>query len=170
MNCTIENLCESLENLDSVIKKLQCDSTNLGIVRALFDTVIGHFPETKAHLTKDAAIVESKEFQSALIKLQMDRATELTDEKTASIKMLRRVPDGTVSQEKDLSLAEMALESLRRDQVSSGDYLDTRFILCTSNACELLFSKKRCSPSDYKNSISHTNFEEQIFLHVNRNL
>lgn len=61
--------------------------------------------KTKLHVAKDAAIVETKEFESAFVKEQRERPMESTDEESASIKLLRRVLDATLAHERDMVLA-----------------------------------------------------------------
>ena len=53
---------------------------------------------------------------------------------------------------------------------SGNNFLDTRFILPTSNICERLFSKAGFALSDRRKSIHPAALEEQMFLHINSSL
>ena len=53
---------------------------------------------------------------------------------------------------------------------SSVQYLDSRFILATSNICERLISKVRHTLNDRLTAMLPLNLESQIFLIVNRDL
>lgn len=48
-------------------------------------------------------------------------------------------------------------------------YVDLRFILATSDICELLFSVSGFSVGNRKKVILSSNCEEQTFLHLNYN-
>ncbi len=49
-------------------------------------------------------------------------------------------------------------------------YMDTRFILPTSNVFERLFSVAGYALGDRRGRMLLSNFEEQIFLHINKEL
>lgn len=56
-------ILQSMEILGNVTKMLQHEDTTLDAVRALFDTVMKHFPSTVLRLSKDEEIVESKSIE-----------------------------------------------------------------------------------------------------------
>lgn len=62
-------MLRSMEKLDSFSNRLQHEATTLAEVHGLFDTVMEHFPSTVHWLSSDAEIIESKEFESAIVKL-----------------------------------------------------------------------------------------------------
>ena len=49
-------------------------------------------------------------------------------------------------------------------------FLDSRFILPTSNICERLFSKVGNALNDRQVAIAPVNLESRVFLNVNRDL
>ena len=57
----------------------------------------------------------------------------------------------------DLSIVERATKRPRFDESRISCYMDTRFILPTSNACEQLFSKAGCTLSDRRKSLIPAN-------------
>ena len=69
-----------------------------------------------------------------------------------------------------MSLAERARKHLKTSREETCVYMDTRFLLPTSNVCERLFSIAGYSLNDRRVSISPLHFEEQIFLFSNADL
>lgn len=159
---------ELLKDLNSVTCKLQDDCTTISDVRKLFDAVIDKFPETSSRLKPDAEIVRDDAFEAAVLKIQEETATLSEDEKE-SVTHLEILREET-PEDSSLSFAEAALKKRRLQDSSQASYLDLRFIVPTSNMCERLFSKAGHALSSRRMSILPSNFEAQIFLHINRNL
>ncbi len=93
------------------------------------------------------------------------------EEKRAAIRVQREGPnrvDGSISC--SASLAERAIKKRRMVKNASNGYMDTRFILPTSNICTRLFSKAGYALHDRRKGILPCNFQMQIFLHVNHSL
>ncbi|GMF23271.1 unnamed protein product [Phytophthora fragariaefolia] len=61
-------LQDDLQALDSICLKLQSNETTLADVRTLFDGVVKRYPGTSNYLTKDATIVHSPTFETAIVK------------------------------------------------------------------------------------------------------
>jgi len=170
-NRQIEKLCGMLFKLDSVTKALQNDGTSCADVRILFDEVIKDFPETSARLSSSAKIVHQQEFESAIVKLQDKKMELLTTEEKKSIEHLKCKDSEIITENNSvdsLSYAEQALKKRKINHEKAGScYMDTRYIVPTSNMCERLFSKTGYALSDRRGNILPSNFEEQIFLHAN---
>lgn len=110
-------------------------------------------------------------FESAIVKIQDRRVESLTEEEKRAVSLLKTrnsvpiIPNGA-----NLSFAEQALKKRRIGTENGALYMDTHFLLPTSNICERLFSKAGHALSDRRGRIMPSNFEEQIFLHVNSDL
>lgn len=165
----ILDLCKTLGSLDSVTKCLQKDSTTISEVRALFDTVIIHYPTTEPRLGPTANIVENPEFESALVKIQRGTIRDMDGNEEQAVKKLCVSSPQSPEPEAQLSLADIALKTHFNSEPLQ-EYGDVRFILPTTNGVERLFSKCRQALTDYRKCISPTNFEAQLFLHANRDL
>lgn len=70
-----------------------------------------------------------------------------------------------------LSFVDRALKRQKRLYLNSNKpYMDTRFLIATSNVCERLFSKVGNVLTDGRKSLAPANLEAQIFLNTNRDL
>ncbi len=72
--------------------------------------------------------------------------------------------------ENPLSFAAKVLKRVRISRDLDAAYIDTQFILPTCDVCERLFSKVGHALSNRRKRILPSNFEKQIFLHLNRDL
>ena len=79
--------------MESVTKKLQCDSTKLDEVRALFDATIDAFTETSSRMKSTARIVHCPIFESAVINLQRGNIRGLSREECICVEQLEIVCD-----------------------------------------------------------------------------
>jgi len=71
----------------------------------------------------------------------------------------------------ELSFAERALKRQKSvSSVNSEEFIDTRFVLPTSNDCERLFSKVKYLWDDRRQSLLPMNLESQLFLNLNYDL
>ncbi|KAG2778015.1 hypothetical protein PC116_g22924 [Phytophthora cactorum] len=62
-------LLKHLEKLDSVCKRLQCETTTMSEVRLLFDSVVADYPIMGGHLKSTAKILHSPAFENGLVKI-----------------------------------------------------------------------------------------------------
>jgi len=168
----VETLIKMLKDIESVTKLLQAQNTTMSNVRSLFDALEDAFPEMKSRLGKDAAIVHSVDFESVIVKIQLGKTDSFSASEvliSSRFKLPSAVNDATDGEE--LSFAERAL---KRQRMLNGPeehkYMDTRFIIPTSNDCERLFSKVGFLLNDRRKSILPSNLESQIFLHANNDL
>ena len=160
----IEGLVKILADLNSVTVVLQSNATNLAMVRDLFDEIITVYSSTKNRLSANAAIVQCPQFESAIVKIQNDEVSRLTPAETDSVAKFQVVHD---EEAPDLNapLAERLLK--KRRQFNSTKYLDTRFILATSNVCERMFSVAGYTMGERRHRLLPSNFEMQLFLNYN---
>ncbi|KUF87479.1 Bifunctional riboflavin biosynthesis protein RIBA 1 [Phytophthora nicotianae] len=63
-----------LTKLDSVCKRLQSDTTSMGEVRLLFDSVLLDYPIMGEYLKTNSKIVHSPIFENGLVKLALGRS------------------------------------------------------------------------------------------------
>ncbi len=77
-NRRLEMLLKKLDPLESFTKALHEDSTNVKDTRALFDAVIGMFPDTADRLSSCSSIVHSRIFEDSIVKLQRRNAAALS--------------------------------------------------------------------------------------------
>ena len=141
-------------------------------MRALSDALIDEFLSTAARFIANAKIVYFPEFESALVKLEQGNANKLSNEELRSIMPLL-LWEGTGGREDcaGMNFAERALKRQRLTQVDDfSRYMDSQFILPTSNICEHLFSIVGIALNNRRASILPENLESQIFLHVNRDV
>ncbi len=167
---TVHELCKQLGDLNSVTKSLQSESVTLSTVRTLFDEVIREHPDLTERLSPTADIVKDPIFEKAICKLQDGQQLERYE--TAVLKSFEvEKPDASSSEEEEsLSLAARALKRRKLQQRTSACYVDTRFVVPTSNMCERLFSVAGWALNGRRKRILPKNFEVQIFLHENREM
>lgn len=169
----IDGLVEKLKELNEVVLKLQTHNCTLRQARAYLDSVLDVYPTLDARLNPDARIVHSPVFESAVLKIQDKREEELTTSEKRVVKSLRIDVDDIVTSSNgtefgDESIVERAMKRLRTTAtLQKSNYLDTRFLVPTSNLCERLFSISGYALTNRRRGILPHNFESQIFLHVN---
>lgn len=126
----------------------------------------------QARIVADSNIVRHPNSERAWVKLQENREGELTKCKRTAITGLK-LQGESVDQDahtENLFLAERALKRRRLGNTSVTTYLDTRFLLSTSNICQRLFSKAGWSLENRRKGIHPTSFEAHIFLNLNPEL
>ena len=166
----IEYMLKKLRDRDSVTKTLQKEDLNMNDVRDLFDGVIEEFPETSKRLSTNADIIEDPIFESAVVKVLNKKVDELSVSEKAKIAMCKvqnqNGNEENINDSESVSLAERALK--RRKLADGADaFLNLNFLRPTSNMCERLFSKAGYVMNDRRQSTLPSNFESQIFLHIN---
>lgn len=165
-NRRVDTILLELVPLESVNKKLQSDSTSVSDTRALFDATIEAFPDTTNKL------LYCSTFESAVIKLQRGNSTAMSREEANSVKKLI-IKESSVTETVDegLSFAERALKRQKCiEHESRGKYMDSSFLIPTSNVCERLFSKVGYTFTQRRKGMCPANLEGQVFLHLNKDL
>ncbi len=169
----IDTMCATLSEFNSVTKTLQRDNVTLAEARILFDAVIDNYSNTKSKLDSNARIVRYPHFEVAVVKIQEGKSRELIlREREAVSCLLKHKNAGVVDDEDDqasLSFAEKALNK-RKISHSVDVYLDTRFIMPTTNLVERFFSKAGMAFSKWRKSLAPASLEIQMFLHYNAEL
>ena len=165
-NRRLEALFESLKLFESVGKALQCDKTKLSDVRAIFDAIIDDHPGRAQRLSSTANIVQCPWFDSAIVKIQRGNVSALSREEHSKLQGFV-VGGASECLEKDsqLSFVERALKCRKiSHQAQTDKYVDTRYLLATSNICERLFSRVEYLLNERRKGLTPANLEAQIFL------
>eukprot|EP00171_Calliarthron_tuberculosum_P001888 IDg1888t1 len=171
-NRRVDSLMCQLDDLESVTKALQDDSTTMSDVRGLFDAVIDRYPETACKLTSSASIVHNPIFENAVVKVQLENCNALSREERLAMKSFELDTHREVDAYDDrLSFAQSALKRQRRSSSShSVQYMNLKFLLPTSNVCERLFSRSGHLFNERRRSLNPANLESQLFLRLNNDL
>ncbi len=85
----IDSLCNKFAELNNVTKALQRSNITMSEVRSLFDQVIEEFPITEFRLGPKAKTVHQPEFEWAIIKIQDERTTELSQDEMKAVHNLK---------------------------------------------------------------------------------
>ena len=152
-NRHIDSIISSLQPLNSVTKQLKDDNITVSDCRTFFDAVIEIFPETTCRLTSTAGIVACPIFESGIVKLQRNNVGLLAREETEALSgIVIEQNRENLSIEDGMSFAQRALKRQKLcNSASERKYIDTRFILATSNIVERLFSKTGHTFTDKRN-------------------
>ena len=198
---TIFRLIKALKELESVSKTLQeNDSRNdLYAVRTLFDELIVFFQvELDIDLTHklgpDALIIQSKDFENAVVKVQSGREDFLTFAEATTIskflKTPREEPDLQDNSDRpQVSLAErvrLGLQQEKRARMEPSDrydyadnypwlnihvsYRSMKHLSPTSNLVERLFSAAGINMTDFRKNMAPRSLEAALLLTENKEL
>lgn len=85
---SIEQLRDKLRDLDQVTKEFQSSSATLALTRALFDTVAEDFPSVESRLSSQAGIFIMPSFESGVVKILEERASDMNSEEKLEVKRL----------------------------------------------------------------------------------
>jgi hypothetical protein len=116
------------------------------------------------YLSLDAQIVHSKEFESAIIKIQTGKEDELTHTERMTIKPLRKT--AVVNDEEDDEVDDFAEKIIKRQPKADFKtaYCNLDFCLPTSNDVERLFSLAKRVFSTKRREMSPKTLEALLFL------
>ncbi|KAG2808954.1 hypothetical protein PC118_g22295 [Phytophthora cactorum] len=140
----VSELLKDLVKLDSVTVALQSESLTMSEVRDLFDHSISKYPAMKKYLSSNASILNNPVLEQVITGKE-----ESGDEK-----------------ESQVSFAQQALKR-RRLTGPSEVYVDTAFILPTSNICERLFSQSKLIFTDQRRVMKPATLEMLVLLKAN---
>ena len=172
----IEELSTHFGILDSVTKMLQANGTDMADTRLLFDKTLEKYPTMTRYLSTNADIILSRNFESAIVKIQDQKEALLSAEEKFSVTALKKDDrDNTVEEatEESRDFAGFVLKKKkmeRTETVFRSTYIDTRFLLPTSNILERFFSLAKYGYSNYRQALLPVNLEMQMFLKVNKNM
>lgn len=166
----LNTISDQLRDFESVSKELQRDPTpTISDVRAYFDCLMLTYPVGK-HLSPDAKIIHSVNFENGLLKI-LERK-ELEEDEEEAVKMFK-LPDVAVADEEDANLpfTERALRRRKRHhEQTQYDIQTIKLLPTTSNHVERLFSKVKHIWRPDRRAMSALNFEIVTFLKENRSL
>ena len=163
--------------MDSVTNFLQRENATLLDVRALFESVISKSLQLEESLGDHAPIIHSKTFKAALVEVQDGKVIKLDVDEVASTKCLQvtaATQDINEENEYTSDFAESILKkgNSKRKKLKASeetkDFIDTRFLLPTSNISERFFSSAGYAFNDYRQSLTPMNLEMQLFLKFNK--
>ena len=118
--------------------------------QTIFDSLIVAFPDFafESYLGTSASIVHYRAFEDAVIKIQSGTEDALLENEVQAVRHLSVAnASGKASQassdETGLSFADRALKRQKIRTRNASAYIDTRFLLPTSNHVERLFSMSK---------------------------
>ncbi|KAF1792906.1 Ribonuclease H-like domain [Phytophthora cactorum] len=159
----VSELLKDLVKLDSVTVALQSESLTMSEVRDLFDHSISKYPAMKKYLSSNASILNNPVLERALVKLQSGRKVTPTEK---AAKVITGKEESGDEKESQVSFAQQALKR-RRLTGPSEVYVDTAFILPTSNICERLFSQSKLIFTDQRRVMKPATLEMLVLLKAN---
>lgn len=166
---------KALDDFKSITKTLKSRETTISDTQTLFQSLIIEFPnfDFDQYLGIDAPIIHSPVFETAIIKIQNCEQNEMSSEEKFAVKGLTTqfVTDPLLNNDDDdLSFAERALKRKRLSTMSCKDYVNTNFVIPTSNDVKRLFSKSKRELSCQRRISSRSTLQALMFLKFNRNL
>ncbi|ETP18590.1 hypothetical protein F441_07214 [Phytophthora nicotianae CJ01A1] len=167
----LEKQLEDLKALGSVCLALQFNKTTLSDVRIMFDGVIKRYPNMAKYLSKDANIVHSPAFESAVVKIMhQERLSRLETPAIASF----QVGESSASEPEEANASSFAATLLhagnkRNYATANAPQYDSLLfhVPPTSNDCERLFSNAKAVMTPQRSSMLPINFEMIMFLKEN---
>lgn len=174
-NTVISELLTHLKKFNSITIALQRVDISILEVHYLHDEIIREYPTFGKYLMINSKIVHSPIFESALIKIQDNKLYDLSPEEqiAASNLMLSSsdlIMDTDFSSGSDDFAGSVLRKRKMEKQSNISKYMDTRFVVPTSNAVERLFSMVGYAFSDMRQRLLPVNLEMQVFLKSNKHL
>lgn len=155
-----------LQEFDSATKVLQKKDTTVVQAPSLLDSIVMAFPSTGRQLKSNAIICHGPVTEFASCKVEQMSEDFLTDANVSSIAMLLcKLPSQVVTNtESSYAVLVLKRQKLGRNY-SNWRYVNTRFVLPTSNIFKYCYSKTGLSLEDRRESILPTNAEKQLLLY-----
>ena len=174
---SIITLTKLLSDFQEVSKYLQTDDyekVSMSTVRTIFDSLIEKYPFISSHLSKNADIVHSPYFDSAIVKIQNDEENSLTKTEKESVEFLL-LPIATEDDEDadDLdssSILQIALKNKEKKKRKKSKYRSTYHTSPTSNICERLFSRASHVMTPNRRLMGTETLEIVLMLRFNNDL
>lgn len=183
-------LKQYLEQINSVSLRLQKHSCSLSQGRGYFDGLLELGYSDKytlfqqeniaSYLRSDSRIVHSPVFESAIVKLQDNKAHELTDAEKASVACFKNIQEEEVEvvinadyneDGRPKTVGEMVDSQMSRKKARhNNSYNCVDHIVPTSNSCERLFSQCKLVYSDHRQRMLPMNLEICMYLKTNKHL
>jgi hypothetical protein len=171
----IQDHKQALEDFKSITKTLQ-GAMSIKDSHAVFESITESYPmfDFASYLSLGASIIHDKALESALVKIQSNNEDTLSVSEQRSVEKL--LLPMSHQQEEDIedgkmSFAERALKSQRKvENKSNTRYIDTQFVLPTSNIAERLFSMAKRVFNPHRRSLHPRTLEALLFLNQSRSL
>jgi hypothetical protein len=176
-------LLEDLRKFESVSQMLQNRSQDrpmLCDVRTLFDNLLEDFGAKYQlkHLKKDSDIIENKDFENGIVKIQEHEELNLTQAEKNAVKIFLKPvaasftppANGDAEQPATAYAASVLLKRKRIEQDKESAYRETKHVVSTSNICECLFSRAKLLFSPLRKRMKASTLETLLFLNANQNL
>ncbi|ETO63741.1 hypothetical protein F444_18620 [Phytophthora nicotianae P1976] len=175
-----KNLCAllvHLTKLDSVCKRLQSDTTSMGEVRLLFDSVLLDYPIMGEYLKTNSKIVHSPIFENGLVKVgageKLSAAETAALERFGGQQSTQRPSDtGRKRKQCEDNYAAQIIQQNGPKRRAGGAVLSALAaqVPPTSNACERLFSEAKYVLTPQRSSTLPAHFEVLAFLRANKDM
>jgi hypothetical protein len=169
----IRDQIPKLLDFKDVTESLQRENITIGESQVLLQSLIHSFPEFlfESYIGTTARIVHSRVFEDAIVRIQSGNEHELLQEEKGVVHCLLR-GNNQVEDDNDVSLSfsERALKRQRLQEAKVSSYVNTGFLLPTSNHVERLFSQAKRLFSTKRQSLLPKTLEALIFLKENRQL
>jgi len=172
-------LLDRLKELESISKGLQSEDTRLYVARFSFNSMLESTKYRSMHhyLGTDFVVKPlSRNFESAIIKIQQKKEHEMNDaEKDSVIKLLKgEVTDSQRDDDNEIN-NELSFESLKKkaklgSHETVSNYIDVSFVEPTSNIAERLFSRVRKVWTEDRKRMLPSVLEVVMILKYNKNL
>lgn len=165
----------ALADFKSVTAALQSSIATISESNALFSCLIEDYTsfDFSSYLSPTAQIVHCATFENAISKLQAGMQVNLTLEEEQSVRSLKLNQLNSCNSEDEeygLTFAQRALKRKRTQMNPQSGYIDTRFLLPSSNHVERLFSMCKRIYSIHRRKMHPRTLEALVFLKENRSL
>lgn len=135
---------QQLSKLNEVIWKLQRDDCTLHHSRVYFDSDLEVKSMLEARLMSNTFIVHSPHFESSVVKFRNEKNLDTTTSEKCGLRCLLIYVNGDKEKESDTGTSMdrelKRLKSGSRDGASASAYINTRFLVPTSNLCKRMVS------------------------------
>jgi hypothetical protein len=179
----IKDLFTKLATVQTVSKLLQTEDPSLvsmPVVRKVFDRLIASFPSMSHHLAANATIIHSKDFESAVYKLQVgDERLSPAEKAAVSLFKLDNAAganddEAKEGEEKDdiinSILREVEEEQAKNKRIKATLYRSTAHVSPTSNIVERLFSRAKLIMREQRRHMDPSSLECLLMLRLNNDL
>ena len=161
-----------LKQINDVTVLLQGDAITLSTARVLLDGIVSlNLPgaDPNQHITANAAIVRFPDFESGIIKLLNDQASELSAEEAEEVSVFIKMDVDHQDQQYEESgnYAIALLNRNKRRKKEASKYVDLSFIPATSVLCEREFSQSSLVYSELRQSMTPLHLECVLYLKHN---
>ncbi|OWY99028.1 hypothetical protein PHMEG_00030046 [Phytophthora megakarya] len=172
-HCVLMDVLDSLMLLEDSTQRLQRKDLTLLTARDIFDEALIDFPELADRLKADANIVESTNFEAAVVKIMNGLEKDLSSEEIEAAVRLLKEPNTPAqfagsTRKPDVKAALDARAKAREEEKSK--YIDLSWIPATSVEVERLFSSVKCILGYLRKSMNAETLEAILFLRMNWDL